>query len=324
MPSTTSIAVAADTLNRHAVAYNPQIQQVVRAGLEYQMDWTVRACDNTWSAPNAVVGEIIQAYQSAFTPKSSVAFDAEELKLRKVKLDIEFTADDLEKYFESWRVEWNEIGRDEAEWSFPRYLYEVIMMPKIIEEENRNAFKGVFAAPTPGTAGVSLSSVDGLEKKLQDGVAAGKIVEIVTGALTISNAVNKIETFADGLPELVRNLPGRILCSHTYERFYARNYRELFGTGNGVAGNQNTGLLVDFSNKRVEGRHYLAGSEGLIFVPDNRPNLVWGTRSGFPTMPQIRWKHDGIRVVKGTAEWYRFFGYEFPQEVFINDMFTPL
>lgn len=319
---TTNIENTADTLNRHAVAYNPTIQQQLRQGLEYQQDMTVRACDNTWSAPNATAGDLMQPYQSAFTPTGTVVFDAEELKLQKVKIDVEMTADDLEKYFESWRVDWNEIGLPENEWSFPRWIYDNIIMPKLMEEENLNAFKGVYAPPTPGTAGVSLSSVDGLELKLQQGVAAGKIVEVVTGPMTATNAVDRIEAFCDGLPELYRNLPGKLIVSHTNERFYARDYRDKFGFGNGVGGNENSGLRVDYSNKRVIGRHYMAGSQGIIFIPDNRPNLVWGTRSGFPTTPQIRWKTEGIRTVKGTAEWYRFFGFEYAHEVFINDQFT--
>ncbi|MEM9929883.1 MAG: hypothetical protein AAF840_08705 [Bacteroidota bacterium] len=320
MPSI--IEATAASLNRHAVAYNPNIQQQMRQQLEYERIFTVRASDNVWSAPNVTSGEVVQPYQSGFTPKNSVTFDATELKLQKIKIDLSFDADDLEKWFESWRVEWHEIGKDEAAWSFPRYIYDTILMPKIIEEMNINAFKGLYAAPATGVAGLSINSVTGLIERLKAGVTAGEVVEIVTGAIDGTNAVNKVETFCDGLPELYRDLPGTIYTDKTVEKNYFRDYRNQFGTGNGVAGNENNELRVDGTDKRVVGLHGLSGTGGLIFVPNTKQNFVWGTRIGSPTMPSIRWKDNDIRVLKGTTELYRFYGYEYPKEVFINDNFS--
>lgn len=320
MPST--IAATADSLNRHAVQYNPNILQILRTGLECEKAFAARSCDNTYSAVNATAGEVIQPYQSGFTPKNTVTFDAEEAKLQIIKIDVQFTADELAKYYDSWRIEWHEIGKDPLEWSFARYVYEVILLPKAIEEMNHNAMNGEYAAPTAGTAGLSINSVDGYIKRFKDGVAAGRIVEIATGAIGAGDAVSKIESFCDGLPEKYRDLPGTIYASHTVARYYARDYRGQFGTGNGVAGNENTTLNVDYSNKRVRPLHCLSGSNGLIFVPDTRATLNWGTRNGFPSMPQIRWEAQE-RVVKGLCEFYRFYSYEFAEEVFINDQFTP-
>ena len=182
-------------------------------------------------------------------------------------------------------------------------------MPKIIEEMNTNAMKGVYAAPTTGAAGVSINSVDGYIKGFQDGVADGSIVEVATGAITAANAVDRFETFCDNLPELYKDLPGTIYTAKTIERFYGRDYRGQFGTGNGVAGNENNDLRIDHTGKKIVGLHCLSGSQGIIFVPDTRANLIWGTRLGFPSMPSIRW--EGIeRTVKGLTEFYRFYGYE--------------
>jgi hypothetical protein len=322
MASTTTIAAQAQSLNRHAITYNKDILQVMRAGLECERMFTPRACDNTYSAVNAQAGELIQAYQSKFTPKSSVGFDAIDWKLRKIKIDMIFTADDLEKYFDSWMVEWHEIGKDPVDWSFYRYLYDTVFTPKLLEEMNHNAMKGEYQAPADGVAGLSINSLDGYIINFSNGVDNGDIAEIVTGAIGANDAVQKIETFCDGLPELYRDLSGRIYCSHTTARHYARDYRAQFGTGNGVAGNENTGLSVDYSNKRLEPLHCLSESNGLIFVPDTIATLNWGTRRGFPTMPQMRWE-PFERSVKGMCEFYRFYGWEFNEEVFINDQFTP-
>jgi len=319
----TIIETTAASLNRHAVAYNQTINQQMRVGMEYENIFTVRASDNVWSAPNVTAGEVVQPYQSGFTPKNSVTFDAEELKLQKIKIDIIFEADDIEKWFESWRVEWHEIGKPEGDWSFPRYIYDMILMPKILEEMNTNAFKGLYVAPAVGVAGLSINSVTGLIERLKAGVTAGDIAEIVTGAITATNAVNKFETFSDTLPELYRDLPGVIYTDHDNKRFYDRDYRGQFGFGAGVGTNENTESRIDSTGKRIQALHGLTGTGGMIFVPDTKTNLVWGTRIGYPTMPNLRWKDDGIRVLKATTEFYRFYGYEYPKEVFINDMFTP-
>lgn len=321
MPSI--IEGTAASLNRHAVAYNPVIQQQMRAGLEYENIFPVRASDNVWSAPNVTAGEVIQPYQPGFTPKSTVTFDAQDLKLQKIKIDLTYDADDLEKWFESWKIEWHSIGLPESEWSFPRYIYDTVLMPKILEEMNTNAFKGLYTAPTTGTAGLSINSVTGLIERFKAGVTAGDITEIVTGAITSANAVSKFETFCDTLPELYRDLPGTIYTDFTTKKFYDRDYRAQFGTGNGVGGNANNDSRLDGTDKRVVGLHGLTGTNGLIFVPNTKTNIVWGTRIGMPAMPSIRWKDNDIRVLKGTTEFYRFYGYEYPLEVFINDNFTP-
>jgi hypothetical protein len=318
----TIIEATAASLNRHAVAYNPNIQQQMRAGLEYEKMFAVRASDNVWSAPNVSTTEVIQPYQSGFTPKSTVTFDVEELKLQKIKIDLNYDADDLEKWFESWKIEWHEIGKDEINWSFPRWIYDNVLMPKIMEEMNTNAFKGLYAAPTTGVAGLSINSVTGLIERFKAGVTAGDITEVVTGAITSANAVDKVETFCDALPELYRDLPGTIYTDKTTEKYYYRDYRGQFGTGNGVSGNENNDLRVDGTGKKIVGLHGLTGTGGLIFVPATKQNIVWGTRTGYPTMPTIRWKDNDIRVLKGTTEFYRFYGYEYPAEVFINDNFT--
>ena len=316
-----TIDSAAASLNRHAVVYGADLQKKLRQGLEFEQIAAARAADNTYSAPNATASEILQAYQWKFTPKGNVSFDAVENKLRKIKLDVQFTGDDLEKFYDSWRVEWHEIGRDPLSWSFPRFIYEEVMVPKLIEELNQIAWAGVYAAPTDGTAASALSAVDGYDKIIKDAITASSVTPIATGTLSPTTMVDKVETFVDGIPQPYRDTPGVILMSATRARQYARDYREQFGTGNGVIGNENNELLVDYSGKRIRG---LVGitNDRFIFVPDNMASMIFGTRRGFPTLPAIRWEsHE--RILKGLGEFYRFFGFEFWDHVFVNDQPAP-
>lgn len=315
MPHT--IASTAASLNRHAIQYAGNIQQKLRTGLEFENLLKPRACDNTYSAPNVSISEMIQQYQWQFTPKGNPTFDAVENKLQKIKVDILLTADDLEKYWDAWKVEWHEIGKNPLDWTLNRYLYDEVMMPKILEEMNQNSWSGVYAAPTAGTAGVSVNSVDGYNKVLTDAVAANLIVPIATGALVATTIVDQVETFCDAIPQPYRDLPGVLLMSKTNARNYARDYRAKFGTGNSV-NNPNDELRVDATMKRIVGIAAMEGSDKIIFDPASITNMIWGTRRGYASYPTIRWD-GGIREIKGTAEFYRFYGFEYFEHLFINE-----
>lgn len=314
-----TVAAATAGLNQHAVLKAPMIQQVLRQGLEFENLLSPRACDNTYSAPNASPTELLQAYQYQFTPKGDVALDAVENKLQKIKIDIILTADDLEKFWDTYMIEWHEIGRDPMDWSFPRYLYENVYLPKIMEEMNKNAWSGSFLAPTAGTAGLSVNSVDGYATKIAAAVTASDLTEYATGAWVDNTIVNQLETWCDALPIPYRDQPGDILMSNTLAKKYYRDHRDKFGTGNGVAGNENTELRVEMTQKRIRPINAMEGSNRIIFSPTTTANMIWGTRAAYPTYFNIRWQEQDVRVLKGTAEIYRFYGFEYWDHLFVND-----
>ena len=316
MPLTLDSAVA--SLNQFSVLKAPDIKQKLRQGLEFEKDLTPRACDNTWSAPNITPQDLIQAYQWQFTPNNSDTLSAVDNKLQKIKVDIVITADDLEKFWDSYMVEWHEIGKDPLDWSFPRYLYDEVYDPKILEEMNTNAWKGQYTAPTPGTAGLSINSVDGYEKKMVDAVTAGDLTEYPTGALVEASMVNTVETWIDTLPIPYRDASGLIRMSPTNAKKYYRNYRGEFGSAKGTDNNQNRELRVEMTNKRIVPVNAMEGSNRIIFFPEVTKNMIWGTRRGFPTYLNIRWERQE-RVIKGLGEIYRFYGFEYWDHLFIND-----
>lgn len=305
-------------LNQFAVKKAPYIHQKLRVGLEWEKMMTPRACEHTYSAPNAVPTELIQAYQWQFTPKGSVDFSAVENTLQPIKIDIMITAEDLEVFWDSYMIEWHEIGLDPMEWSFPRYLYEQVYLPKILEEMNQNAWSGTFLAPTTGTAGLSINSVDGYKKKIEDAITAGDLTEYPTGPLLANTMVNQMESWCDSLPIPYRNRPGAILMSPTNAQRYWRDYRTLFGTGNSVNNNENNELRIDATQKRIKPVIAMEGSDRIIFNPDSIQNQIWGTRVRKPTYFNLRWEKTE-RIIKGLAEIYRFYGFEFWDHLFVND-----
>lgn len=314
MPNVT-IANTSDTLNRYAVVYNQQIQQVMRQGLEFEQMATPRACDNTYSAPNVTAAELLQPWQTAWTPKGTYSFDAVENKLRKIKLDHTVTADDFEVFYESWRVEWHEMGKDPETFSFPRYLFEQIFLPKITEELNQMAWSGAYEAPTPGTAGAYLTSVDGYHEKIKDAITASALTEYPTGVLLESTMVDQIESWIDSLPIPYRDAPGTIIMSNTNKRKYQRNYRSEFKYNAQLPSDQ---LRVDATQKTIMGVNAMEGSDRILFYPAATRNMIWGTRSGFPTYFNLKFEAEK-RSVHMFGNIYRFFGFEFWQHLFVND-----
>lgn len=319
MPNVT-IDNAAAGLNLVQRTVAPEMFQQRRIGLEWESLLPPRQADKIYMAVNATPSEILQPYQWAYTPKGSVSFDAVENTLRPIKADVKLTAEDLEEFWDSWMLEWFEAGRDPIAYSFPRFIYETVYMPKLVEEQNQMAWTGEYTAPTAGTAGGYLTAVDGFKKKIADAVTASDLTEIPTGALLAGSIVDQVEAFCDAIPQPYRDLPGQLIMSSTNVRNYQRNYRELFGTGNGVAGNDNPELRVDYTNKRLRPMMSMDtdGSNRIIFVPDGLPGLIWVTRRGFSSNLNIRWEAQE-RIVKGLGEFYRAFGATYWENVFVND-----
>lgn len=311
-----TIAGAADALLRYPVTYAKDIAAAMRLDNEWMADniSSQRATDHTYVAPTAVLTDVIQAYQCQFTPKGGVTLDQVANTLDQLKVDISITCDDINKFYASWLSDWYEIGKDPKVWSFAKYLWTKLILPKVNEELNWNYYWGVKAAPTPGVAGSSVASMTGLSKKLDDYVTAGKLVPITTGAITTSNVVDRVETFVAALPPAQKRRPGAILVSQTIYEWYYKNYRLNFGTGNGVAGNDNIGAKIDGTNKWLQPMTSMEGSQKLIWAPD----LIVGKRIGEADLP-VPEVETSIRELKLSMVFHRFIGIEYFFNTFVND-----
>lgn len=312
-----TIAETATALNLHQRVYSKNINSQLRQGLVLENRMAPVQADRVYTEPNVSVTDVIQAFQCQFTPKGDAVFNAVDNWLQPMKVDIQFSCADLEAFRNSWMAEWVEDGKSRTEWSLPRYIYEEVIMPKIIEElELKISYKGSYLAPTPGTPGLTINAVDGLGKKIADAITASLLTPIVTGALTPSTMLNQVEAMLDAIPVPFRDLPGDVLMSPTRARQYWRDYRSEFGTGNGVSGNQNLDLRVDATNKVIVPIPAMEGSDRIIVVPKGA--LIVGYKKGTPRLPQIRWQ-ESDRVLKGLAEFDRFYGVRYWGNIFVND-----
>jgi len=309
-----TIEALATSLKRAPITYAKDIAQKMRQDNEWEKYAKPRKTLHTYTAPIATVTDVLQAYQCDWTPKGGVNFDSVDNTLHRIKFDYEITCEDMEVLYETWLAEWYEMYKDSKDWAFTKYIFTEVILPKLVEEQNNNYYNGVAAVITPGTATTSIGSMTGLKKKIADYITAGKLVPIVTGAITSANIVDKVEAMQDALPPIYQKAGGNFYMSQTMANWYWRDYRGSFGTGNGILGNPNDGLKIDNSNKNIIGMASMEGSQRIIYSP----NLIWGSRTGEPYLPQVIIDTE-IRKVKLSMVYSRFIGFEYFFNTFVND-----
>jgi hypothetical protein len=213
------------------------------------------------------VAEMMQPYQTAWTPKGTVSFKPEIIKARPVKVDFPFTPKALEA---SWIGFLKTNNSSPEEYPFVKYIYEKII-ERVIRDLNSCIINGVYVAPTPGTPGAAATSFNGLRKVVVDAIAAGKITAFATGALSTANIVDKVEALCDSVDEQFKGQPLTLIMSNTWKTAYFRRKRADFG-GNTDYSAEKT--LVDFTNVEIKTPTYMNGSNRLIISPPSNILLV--------------------------------------------------
>lgn len=319
MPHTITIEAAAAGLNQFVNKNGSQINQMLKTGLEFERDLPKIACEDAYTGQDIDVGSLLQPYQPAFTPNNTEAFDGITNFLRPMKVDLLFTAEQLEKFRQKWKPNWFTPNPEDIRSTYAGYLLGQHVLPQLTEEVNLASYKGAFSAPTAGTPGAVLDSVDGFETNIVAQINAGRLVPINTGALVEATMEAQIRTFCKGVPMPYRYKQGTLYMSKTNAQKYADNYadnhpnhREIEETPDQMV------LRVDHYNKRIVGLTCMEGSDRIILVFNNLDSMLIGNREGFADFFQFRFQAFD-RTLKVMAEIYRFYGFETCLHMFVND-----
>lgn len=320
MAHAVSIASTQAALNQHMVQFAPEVRQVFRVGLEFETlpEIAMVSADHTYTSQNVAVSSLIQPYQARFTPNNTESWDGVSNVLRPIKLDLSFSEEQLMKFYDKWRNEWFEAGKNPMEWSYPRFITENMIAPVWKEEINQLAWLGEFVEPTPGTAGAMLESCDGYKKAITDAISAGKLVPIASGAYTSSNIRTKVQEFMMALPDGVRGRKGVLLMSDTHAREHFFDFQGDFATSTWSSLQEMGGQKVNGFDVQIKGLMAMEGSDRWIFLPQNSPNMIFGTRRGYPSYPSFIMDHD-LYNLNMKAVIYRFYGFEYWDNLYVND-----
>lgn len=317
MPITISVDALAAGLQQQSVVYSNQFQSVLRTGLELESELPFQNAESSYSGQDVAIGDLLQPYQHAFTPRNAIDFDGIKTDLKPIKLDMEINAQQLEKFFTRWRPDFFTPNPDQQV-GFLQSIYSHIAS-KWMEELNRMSWAGVFAAPTPGTPGAVLTSIDGYAFNVAAQITAGRLTPINTGVLTPLDAVDQVRAFCEDIPEPYRYAPGMIFMSKTFAQAYADDYQTKYPTR---AVTENTPdalyLRVDHYNKTIKGVTAMEGSSRFACVMNNAPSMIVLTRTGYPTYPELRFEAIDRRL-KVFAEIYRGYGFESCLHMFVNE-----
>jgi hypothetical protein len=321
MPHTITIDATVAGLKQYQTRIGPKINQKLKQDLEFESMMGFVSCEDVWLEENIAVTGALQPYQFGFTPANGETFSAVENKLQHGKIDLLFTAEQLEKFFSGWRSNWVQLGRSPIEWDFPRYIYTNHILPQFTEDLNLASWIGSYAAPTPGTASTYDKAFDGYKKKIEAAITAGKVTEIATGVPTFGagDMVNWVEAFCFALPAVYRMKRGKIYMSATLAARYGKDYAAKYPRAAEVVANPDRVITrVDHFNKDVVGCVAMEGSNRIFFYPDVTDNMIIGTREGQSIYPVLRFQ-EFDRTLKCMAEFSRFYGFRFWDHLFVND-----
>jgi hypothetical protein len=291
-----------------------EVRQKLFYGFETAQCFTIEPTNDTVIRKSeAVVTEVIQPYQDAFTPKGSVVFKPFELLLKQLKIDQEFNPNQL---VTSWLGFLTNNSVNRAEWPFIKWFVEMYLIPRSNNDmEKAVIFGGVYAAPTPGTAGTSAASMNGIKKVINDHITAARITTLATGApsTTPETWVGQVEAFCKLVPENYWSEGMTLNMSRTLARRYAEGIRTKYKINYDMNG---TGLdMVVDTNVKVKGLFSHNGSNKIWMTP--KENAIMGVK-GAANQNTFEIEHRQ-RKVSIYTDWFAGLDFVIPSLVFTND-----
>lgn len=268
--------------------------------------------DTRYQASKSTMTRILQPFQKAFTPISGLTVKPVVINLFEMKADMQETPHDFEA---TWLGFLTGEDIDVKQWPFVRWFIEEYIIPQIHQDYELNeVYKGVYAAPTPGTAGAVSTSMDGIGKTIADAIIAGTMTPIVTGmpSLTPATWCDQVESYADAINQNYWDVPMNLCMSKTLERRFLRGYKAKYGSNTDYKDSKGT---VEFTNLNIIGLPSMNGK-----------NRIWSTPTGNAVQLTKKPKNmDTIQVenvdrtLKMYTDFWRGAGFLVNEVVFPND-----
>lgn len=259
----------------------------------------IKTNDTVYRLANSKMTNLVQGFQKAYTPKGDLAFEPNPIQLFKLKVDLDIFPDDIEDNWLGFLAD-NNLSR--KEWPLIRYIMESHFYQQIDDDmESLVYYKGVYAAPTAGTAGLTGNSMDGLEKLLK----GSKInhVTLASGALDKATIYDQTEEFFDFVSERYQNKQMIIGMSPSWKRAFLKDKRSLGYYD--ISSSKEINDTLDFSPARVVGLPSMIGSDDLWATPVD--NFLHITKKG-ENAGKVK-VEESKRCVSIMTDWYEGLGF---------------
>jgi len=270
----------------------------------------MKSDDTIFRLANATFRTLVQPFQKAFTTKGGVEFTPNEIRQYRFKIDDEFMPDEL---YATWLGFLAQGGVDRKAWPFVMWLIEVYYARQIDQDMELNEYyKGVYSAPTAGTAGPDGTGMNGLKKLLQTGVDAGTINSIDIEPLDKTTIFDQVESFTDSIAEVYQGIQMNVFMSRYWYKKYMQDKRAqgfYFKTSD-----QQIDGGIDFTPLNVKPLASMVGTNDIFCTPvENFLHIspATFTKNAFK-LEEVK------RSVAVMADWSEGLGFGIDQAVWTN------
>lgn len=268
--------------------------------------------DTQYQASKAFMTRILQPFQKAFTPINALTIKPAKIQLYEMKVDITETPHDYEA---TWLGFLTGDDIDVKQWPFVRWFIEMHIIPQIQQDYELNeVYKGVYAAPTPGTPGAAGTAMNGLGKIIADGITAGSMTPIVIGAPDTDPLVwcEQVEEFADAINQNYWDIPMQLGMNKSLERHFYRGYKKKYGETTNYKDGKGQ---VEFTNLTVCGVPSMTGRNRIWATP--KENVVQLTKK--PKNMDTIQVENVDRTLKLYTDFWKGVGFLVNEAVFPSD-----
>lgn len=266
----------------------------------------IKTDDTVYRLAKSSISSLVQAFQKSFTPKGDVTFTPNPIELFKMKVDMEIYPDDIEDNWLGFLAS-NSLTR--KDWPLVRYILESHAFGKIAEDMELNEYyKGVYAAPTAGTAGVNGTAMDGLKKTLEsDGIQ-----RLTMTALSTSTIYDQIEAAFEQIDEVYQTTEMVVCMAPKWARAFLKDKRTLgYYTIDGANKIDNR---LDFAPAGVYGLPSMIGTDDIWITP--KSNFLHITKKG-ENAAKVNIE-EAKRCVNVMTDWYEGLGFGIKELVWTN------
>jgi hypothetical protein len=210
------------------------------------------------------------ANPSTFAPTANaLAFNARVLKVRGIKVDLQLIPQVLEK---TWL---GKMKKANDPWDLP---FEAFIMQYVNSKIKENLrLKAIYAGDYNAAGTTPATTMDGFLTLIADEITATNITPIVTGAITSTNVVDKLELTYDGLGEAYKGVPTIMKVNPQIFDWYNRKYRVDFGANQDYKGMDRNRRTLDGTLCELVREPGLGTSQRVI--TSVKENFVYGVDS---------------------------------------------
>ena len=270
----------------------------------------IKTDDQIFRLGNAAFTSLVQPFQKAFTQKGSVEIVPNELRVYRMKIDDEFQPDDL---VASWLGFLAAKNTDRIAWPFVKWLNEVYYILQIDQDMELNEYyKGIYAAPVAGHAGINGTSMNGLQHQLKTGVDAGTINSINIGSLDKDTIFDQVEMFTDYIAEVYQGIQMNVYMSRYWYKKYMQDKRAqgfYFKTSDAQIADG-----IDFTPLNVKPLACMVGTSDIWCTPQSNFLHI----SPATNMKNAFKLEEAKRSVAVMADWWEGLGFGINQAVWTN------